>query len=89
MVVVVRDRGEEATFVFEEIAHPRPAGQHKLSHILDDLGFLLRRECGEPLGETLREKSGQSGGLFKPVGETGWVTRGSLNAPLCPAGTGG
>lgn len=89
MVVVVRDRGEEATFVFEEIAHPRPAGQHKLSHIFDDLGFLLRRECGEPLGETLREKSGQSGGLFKPVGETGWVTRGSLNAPLCPAGTGG
>lgn len=24
--VVVRDRGEEATFVFKEIAHPRPAG---------------------------------------------------------------
>lgn len=89
MVVVVRDRGEEATFVLEEIAHPRPAGQHKLSHILDDLGLLLRRESGEPLGETLREKLGQSGGFLKSVGETGWVTRGSLYVPLCPAWTGG
>jgi hypothetical protein len=51
--VVVRSRGEEATFVFKEIAHPRTAGEHKLSHILDDLGLLFGRESGEPLGETL------------------------------------
>lgn len=61
-MLIVRDRGEEATFVFEEIAHPRPAGQHKLSHILDDLGLLLGGESGEPLGEALCEKLGQSGG---------------------------
>ena len=66
---------EEATFVFEEIAHARPARQHKLSHILDDLGLFLGGESSEPLGETLREeKLGQSGDL-KPVEETGWVTR--------------
>jgi hypothetical protein len=57
--VVVRDRGEEATFVFKEIAHPRPTGEHKLSHILDDLGLLLGRESGEPLGETYFALAGQ------------------------------
>jgi hypothetical protein len=73
----VRGRGEEeATFVFEEIAHPRPAGQDKLSHILDDLGLFLGGESSEPLGETLRENLGQSGGCLKPIEETGWVTRG-------------
>jgi hypothetical protein len=49
----VRGRGEEATFVFKEIAHPRPAGEHKLSHIFDNLGLLLGRQSGKPLGETL------------------------------------
>lgn len=43
----------EATFVFEEIAHARSTLENQLGHILDNLGFLLRGESGEPLGETL------------------------------------
>lgn len=41
------------TFVFEEVAHPRPSREHKLRYILDDFGFVFGRECGEPFGETL------------------------------------
>jgi hypothetical protein len=41
------------TFVLEEIAHSRPAGENKLGDIFDDFCFLLGRECGEPFGETL------------------------------------
>lgn len=45
------------TFVFQEIAHPRPAGQHELSHILDDLGLILWREGGKPLCKTLESRN--------------------------------
>lgn len=45
------------TFVFQEIAHPRPAGQHELSHILDDLGFILWRKSGEPLCKALESRN--------------------------------
>lgn len=40
-------------FVLEEIAHTRPSREDKLGHILDDFGFVLGRECGEPFRETL------------------------------------
>lgn len=47
---------DEATFVFEEIAHAGATRQDQLGHILDDLGFLLGRESSKPLGQTLRYK---------------------------------
>lgn len=72
--------GGSATFVFEEIAHPRPAGQHELSHILDNLGLLLGRESGEPLGQALRRNLLVG---FKPGGRNGV---GDEDAPLCPGG---
>jgi hypothetical protein len=62
-----------ATFVFEEIAHSRPARQNQLGHIFDDLGLLLGRESGEPLRKALRRDLLVG---FKPGGpESGWATR--------------
>jgi len=40
-------------FVFQEVAHTRSSREHKLGHILDDLGFVFGRQCGEPFGKTL------------------------------------
>jgi hypothetical protein len=63
----------EATFVFEEVAHSRPARQNQLGHIFDDLGLLLGRESGEPLSKALRRDLLVG---FKPGGaESGWATR--------------
>lgn len=45
--------GHNHTFVLKEVAHPRPAREHKLSHILDNLGLFLGRQSGEPFGKTL------------------------------------
>lgn len=70
----------KATFVFEEIAHARPARQNQLGHILDNLGLLLGRESGEPLGEALRRNLLVG---FKPGGRNGV---GDEDAPLCPVG---
>jgi hypothetical protein len=43
---------KERTFVLKEIAHPGATGQDELSHILDNLGLLLRRESRKPFGKT-------------------------------------
>lgn len=45
--------GKNITFVFEEIAHACSTSKDELRDILDDFGFVLRREGGEPLCETL------------------------------------
>ena len=42
------------TFVFEEVAHACSTRKHELGDILDDLRFVLRRECGEPFREALK-----------------------------------
>lgn len=38
------------TFVLEEVAHARAAGEDQLRDVLDDFGFVFGRERGEPLG---------------------------------------
>lgn len=82
-----RYRGEDATFVFQKIAHPRPAGQHQLGHILDDLGLLLGGESGEPLGEALERRKSKSDWASDRGDSTsrrglGWVTRGTHHFAL-------
>lgn len=39
------------TLVLEEVAHPCPSGEHKLRHVLHDLGLRLARQGLEPLRE--------------------------------------
>lgn len=41
------------TFVFEKVAHSRTTSQNQLGDILDNLGFVLGREGGEPFGQAL------------------------------------
>jgi hypothetical protein len=41
------------TFVLEEIAHARAAGEHELRDVFHDLGLFLGRERREPLGKAL------------------------------------
>lgn len=38
------------TFVLEEVAHARAAGEDQLRDVLDDFGFVFGCERGEPLG---------------------------------------
>ena len=38
----------EHTFIFEEVAHARPAREDKLRNVLDDLRLRLWRESREP-----------------------------------------
>jgi hypothetical protein len=80
-------RGEkERTFVLKEIAHPGATGQDELSHILDNLGFLLRRESRKPFGKTLdRSKFASVKELWDQVKEPG----GPRGIPLCLAATTG
>lgn len=73
----------EATFVFEEIAHARPARQNQLRHIFDDLGLLLGRESSEPLSKALRRNLLVG---FKPGGPGIGVGHEDGDAPLCPVG---
>jgi hypothetical protein len=47
--------GGKRTFIFKEVAHPRPPREHQLRHVLDDLGFVLRAQGGEPFRQSLRE----------------------------------
>ena len=44
------ERRYGSTFVLDEIAHARPTCEDELRDILDDLGLVLWRQCGEPLG---------------------------------------
>lgn len=46
------------TFVLEEVAHARAAGEDELRDVLDDFGLVLGCERGEPLGEALRASAG-------------------------------
>lgn len=48
-----RKRVREPTLVFQKVAHARAPREDELRHILDNLGLVLGREGGEPLGETL------------------------------------
>ena len=41
-------RHSSRTLVLKEVAHPRSPREHKLRHVLDDLGLDLRRHRGEP-----------------------------------------
>lgn len=47
----------EGTFVFDEVAHARPAGEDELRDVLDDFGLVLRRQSGEPFGQALKRPS--------------------------------
>jgi hypothetical protein len=38
------------TFVLEEVAHARAAGEDELRDVLDDFGLVFGCEGGEPLG---------------------------------------
>jgi hypothetical protein len=38
------------TFVLEEVAHARAAGEDQLRDVLDDFGLVFGCERGEPLG---------------------------------------
>jgi len=76
----------EATFVFEEIAHSRPARQNQLGYIFDDLGLLLGGESGEPLSKALRKDLLVG---FKPGGPGIGVGHEDGDAPLCPVGRAG
>jgi hypothetical protein len=42
------------TFVLEEVAHARAAGEYQLRNILYDLCLILGGERGEPLGQALQ-----------------------------------
>lgn len=44
------------TLVLKKVAHPRPAREHKLGHILDDFGLFLGRESCKPLGQALQQR---------------------------------
>ncbi len=52
LVLLIESR-KMPTFVFQEIAHPRPPREYELRDILDDLCFLLRGEGCEPLRQSL------------------------------------
>ena len=47
-------RDPPLTFVLEEVAHARAAGEDELRDVFDNLGLVLRCERSEPLGEALR-----------------------------------
>lgn len=66
------------TFVLEEVAHAGAAGEDELGDVLDDFGFVLGRECGEPLGQALRAGFSNSSGHVR-----------ARNPPLCPAARAG
>jgi hypothetical protein len=68
------------TLVFDEVAHASSPGEHQLGHILDNLGLVLGRQGGEPLGKALSS----SISTLRCPGAS-WF---SLNLPPCPAGTG-
>lgn len=70
--------GGQHTFVFEEVAHSRAACENQLRHVLDNLGFILWRKCGEPFSQALYEDELWACNL-----------RIVLYIPLCPAWTGG
>lgn len=70
----VKYLGGQQTFVFEEVAHSRAACENQLRHVLDNLGFILWRKCGEPFGEALCEDESYACDL-----------RIVLYIPLCPA----
>lgn len=81
------------TLVLKKVAHPRPAREHKLGHILDDFGLFLGRESCKPLGQALQQRFVVSFFILflfpkfpsrYPSG--GWATR---DAPLCLVATGG
>jgi hypothetical protein len=42
------------TFVLEEVAHARAAGEDELRDVFDNLGLVFGGEGGEPLGQALR-----------------------------------
>lgn len=46
-------KGLALTFVLEEVAHPGPSRQDQLGNILDNLGLVLGRQSGKPLGQAL------------------------------------
>ena len=47
-------RDPPLTFILEEVAHARTAGEDELGDVLDDFGLVFGRERGEPLGQALR-----------------------------------
>lgn len=38
------------TFVLEEVAHARAAGEDELRNVFDDFGLVFGSKCREPLG---------------------------------------